>query len=256
MSGRDGSCRAPRLSSAFDRIGSQARRHLLVTTLLTLPLAMMLGSLAGLAIARAGAHTSYRAERLEAITEHLHRIDGDYLLALGDSHIAYWQAVSLCGLPVVNAGVAGATAHDAAELLTELPLPHPPRAIILTIGTNDANGKRFRGTDEALARFRAAFQPLLKLLSRKTDLVIVTGVPPLDTRTANGFSAEAAAGIGEIAEATCRATEFCRALNPFREGVALVDGIHLRDYTAAYERLSPELCATLAPGPTRPAIKR
>lgn len=224
-------------------------RHILLVLVLALPLTLTIGSLAGLAIGRASAPpTSYRDQRLAEISADLRRVDGDYLLASGDSHIARWRAREFCGLPLVNAGVNGATAHDTDVLLAELALPRPPRAIILSVGTNDANRKRFRDPPEAVIRFTRSFRPLLRRLLQKADLVVLTGVPTLDAQHVPGFSAEAAAGIGASAEAGCRASASCRVANNFRDGDKLTDGLHLADYEQAYARIAPMLCATLAGG--------
>lgn len=229
-------------ASARDATGRNAMLLLLVVLL-----ALAAGTLAGFAIGRAGTPPdSYRERRLAEIATDLRELDGDYLLAAGDSHVARWRARHLCGLPVVNAGVNGATADDTASLLAGLALPRPPRAVILTVGTNDANVKRFRDTADAVGRFGDAFRPLLKRLSRKTELVLVTGVPPLDPARAAGFSPAAASGIGSAAEAACRASALCRVANPFRDGVALTDGVHLPDYETTYRRIEPVLCAALA----------
>jgi lysophospholipase L1-like esterase len=211
-----------------------------------IPLALVLGSLAGLAIGRVSAPVSYRDQRLAEISADLRRVDGDYLLAAGDSHVVRWRAREFCGLPVVNAGVDGATAADTDALLAELSLPRPPRAIILTVGTNDANRKRFRDPPEAIIRFRQAFRPLLRRLSHRSDLVVVTGVPLMDVRQVAGFSAEAAAGIGAAAEASCRVSPSCRVANSFSPDDVLTDGPHLADYGRAYGRIAPMLCNALA----------
>lgn len=231
------------------RARTASTRHFLLALFVTLPLALTFGSLAGFAIGRVSAPpTSYRDQRLAEISADLRRVDGDYLLASGDSHVARWQAREFCGLPVVNAGVNGATARDTASMLAALALPRPPRAIILTVGTNDANRKRFRDPPEAVIRFSHSFRPLLRKLSHRADLVVVTGVPSLDARQVTGFSAEAAAGIGASAEASCRASASCRVANSFSDEDALTDGLHLANYERAYGRIAPTLCATLAGG--------
>ena len=138
------------------------------------------------------------------------------------------------------------TAGDTDALLAALALPRRPRAIILTVGTNDANRKRFRDPPEAVIRFRQAFQPLLRRLAQKADLVVVTGVPPIAAGQADGFSAEAGAGIGAAAEASCRANASCRVASSFSDQDRLTDGLHLADYERAYRRITPTLCAALA----------
>ena len=224
-----------------------ASLRLVLALVIIIPLALILGSLAGLAIGRASAPpTSYRAQRLAEISADLRRVDGDYLLAAGDSHVVRWHARAFCGLPVVNAGVDGATAADTDEMLAGLALPRPPRAIILTVGTNDANKKRFRDEPEAVIRFSQAFRPLLRRLSHKSGLVVVTGVPAMDDRQVVGFSAQAAVGIGAAAEASCRASASCRVAGSFSPDDVLTDGQHLADYERAFARIEPTLCAALA----------
>ncbi|PTM41182.1 SGNH/GDSL hydrolase family protein [Bosea sp. 124] len=221
--------------------------RLLATIIVILPLALIFGSLAGFAIGRVSAPpSSYRDQRLAQITTDLRRVEGDYLLAAGDSHVARWRARELCGLPLVNAGIHGATTRDTDDILAELALPRPPRAIILTVGTNDANRKRFRDPPEASARFRHTFRSLLKRLSHRTDLVIVTGLPRMDTRQVVDFSAEAIAGIGSAAETSCLSNASCRVAGTFADDDALIDGLHLADYERAYRRIAPTLCAALA----------
>jgi lysophospholipase L1-like esterase len=229
-------------------------RRVLLTLFTMVPLALIFGSLAGFAIGRASAPlVSYRDQRLAQISADLRRVDGDYLLASGDSHVVRWHAREFCGLPVVNAGVDGATAGDTDALLAELPLPRPPRAIIQTVGTNDANRKRFRDPPEAVIRFRQAFQPLLRRLAQKTDLVVVTGVPRIDAGQVGGFSIEAGAGIGVEAQASCRRSASCRVAGSFSDADTLTDGLHLADYEHAYSRIAPTLCAALS---SRPALSR
>lgn len=224
-----------------------ASHRLIIAIVLILPLALIFGSLAGFAIGRIAAPpTSYRDQRLAEITAELGRIDGDYLLASGDSHVARWHAREFCGLPVVNAGVDGATAGDTDALLAQIALPRPPRAIILTVGTNDANRKRFRDPPQAVIRFGEAFRPLLRRLSHTADLVVVTGVPAIDVSQVDGFSAEAATAIGASAETTCRASTSCRVAKSFNADDPLTDGLHLADYGHAYERIAPALCPALA----------
>lgn len=228
-------------------------RVVLALFVIVISLALILGSLTGLAIGRASAPpTSYRDQRLAEISADLRQVGGDYLLAAGDSHVARWHARQFCGLPIVNAGVDGATAAETDELLAALALPRPPRAIILTVGTNDANKKRFRDEPEAVIRFSQAFRPLLRRLSHKSSLVVVTGVPAMDGWQVAGFSAQAAAGIGTAAEASCRAKASCRFARGLGADDALTDGLHLADYERAYGRIAPALCAAIAG--ERPAL--
>lgn len=218
----------------------------LATLFVIVPLALIGGSLAGLAIGRFSATgPSYRDERLLQIKTELRQVEGDYLLALGDSHIARWHAREFCGLPLVNGGVHGATTRDTGDMLEELALPRPPRAIILSVGTNDANRKRFREPPEAVARFRQTFRPLLRQLSRRTDLVVVATLPRIDAQAAPGFSQEVATDIAATAEAACGQQKPCRLAARFGDGIAMMDGLHLADYERAYRDVEPGICAAL-----------
>lgn len=235
------------------RLRAEARRaaphRLMIASLLILPLALIFGSLAGLAIGRIAAPpNTYRDQRLAEITAELSRIDGDYLLAAGDSHVVRWRARAFCGLPLVNAGVDGATAGDTDALLAQIALPRPPRAIILTVGTNDANRKRFRDPPQAVIRFGEAFRLLLGRLSHSAGLVVVTGLPAIDVRQVDGFSPEAAHGIDASAAVACRASASCRVARSFDPEDPLTDGLHLSDYGPAYGRIAPTLCPELADG--------
>ncbi|KPF63187.1 hypothetical protein IP69_19530 [Bosea sp. AAP35] len=173
-------------------------------------------------------------------------VEGDYLLAIGDSHVARWQAREMCGLPLINAGLHGATTADADATLARLALPRPPRAIILTVGTNDANRKRFLEPPQAVTRFRHAFRALLRRVSRQTDLVVVTSLPAMDARQAHAFSPEVAAEIATAAETSCRRHAACRVAEGFGTGIALRDGLHLVDYERAYASIAPQICGALA----------
>ncbi|HEV7256557.1 MAG TPA: SGNH/GDSL hydrolase family protein [Bosea sp. (in: a-proteobacteria)] len=232
-------------------MGGISAGQILLTLVLVVPLTLMLGSMAGFAVGSASsAPTSYRAQRLAQISADLRDIDGDYLLAAGDSHVAAWRARELCGLPLVNAGVNGATVRDIDALQAELALPRPPRAIILTVGTNDANRKRFRDPPEAVTRFSQAFRPLLRKLAHRADLVVVTGLPPLDAGNVPDFSAEAASGITASAEGACRRSASCRVVKSFRDEDRLTDGLHLAEYEHAYARIAATLCTALAGEPS------
>ncbi|MDP3255293.1 MAG: SGNH/GDSL hydrolase family protein [Bosea sp. (in: a-proteobacteria)] len=226
--------------------GASARRWLLAL-LAVVPLALAFGSLAGVAIGRiANAAPSYRDQRLAQVSADLRRVDGNYLLALGDSHVARWHARELCGLPLINAGLHGATTADADAFLARLTLPHPPRAIILAVGTNDANRKRFREPPEAVIRFQHAFRALLRRLVGKSELVIVATLPRIEPSQELVFSGQVAADIAASAEAACRTEASCRIEDRFGRGMPRMDGLHLADYERAYRDIAPAICGAIA----------
>jgi hypothetical protein len=226
--------------------GASARRWLLAL-LAIVPLALAFGSVAGVAIGRfATAAPSYRDQRLVEIRADLRQVGGDYLLALGDSHVARWHVQEFCGLPLVNGGLHGATTRDTLELLNDLALPHPPRAIILAVGTNDANRKRFREPPEAVIRFRHTFRALLRQVVGKSELVLVATLPRIEPSQNAVFSAQAATDIAASAEAACRTETSCRVADRFGRGVPMMDGLHLADYERAYRDIAPAICGAIA----------
>ncbi|PZU90575.1 MAG: hypothetical protein DI527_14555 [Chelatococcus sp.] len=216
----------------------------------TLALALLAGVgflTTGFATGRSGFVTSpYRAERLTAITAALSNLEGDYVLAAGDSHILRWHARTFCGLPLVNAGIDGATSEDLGNLLASLDLHRPPRAVIVTIGTNDTFRKRAASPEQAARRFDAGLDRVLGDLARRTSRIVLNAPPSIDKNGSADFWAEAIRPIGTAAEAACLKTRSCRFLAPFGPGTALAaDGIHLRDYDTAYARIEGPACATI-----------
>lgn len=238
--------RSPDRENPIRPDGASARRWLLAL-LATVPLALVLGSVAGFTIGRfATSAPSYRDQRLAQVSGDLRRVDGDYLLALGDSHVARWHARELCGLPLINAGLHGATTADADAFLARLSLPHRPRAIILTVGTNDTNRKRFREPPEAVIRFRHAFRALLRHVIGRSELVLVATLPRIEASQDAVFSTQAAADITASAEAACRKEATCRVADRFGDAIPRMDGLHLADYERAYREIAPAICGAIA----------
>lgn len=217
-------------------------------------LAAAFGGIAGIAFgqisgAPASDRASYREARVQTVAAHLRQFDGDYVLVAGDSHIEHWWVRSLCGLPVVNAGLSGATVESYARFFADLPLSRPPRAIILTIGTNDAQKRRIGDPAKALERFRTAIEGLIGQLRQQTPLLVATAVPPLDSHRARSFSPRLAARFSTVLETACR-DHGCRFVEPFPRGVALVDGVHLADYAGVYAGFERDLCPALGAPPS------
>lgn len=218
--------------------------------LFLIALGLLLAALAGATYGSvAGApesdRASYRDARLQTIGAHLRQFTGDYLLLAGDSHIEHWFAPSLCGLPVVNAGLSGATAESYSRFFADLLLPRQPRAIIMTIGTNDAQNRRIGDPNEAVAHFQATIEKLLKRAADRSKLVIVTAVPPLDPSRAAGFSPRVATRFTTVLKNTCH-EQGCRFIDPFADHVRLFDGVHLDNYAGVYAGLERELCTAIA----------
>lgn len=187
---------------------------------------------------------SYLEARSQIIDAHLRQIPGDYVLVMGDSHAESWLASTGCDLPVVNAGLAGATAESYSRFFANLSLPRPPRAIILMIGTNDALRRRIGDPDEAVTTYQRRVEALLKRAAEKTNSVTVTAIPPLDPKRAVGFSHEIAVRFSIALENTC-SNQRCRFVDPFSDGAELFDGVHLINYASSYSRIWDEVCPAI-----------
>jgi len=188
---------------------------------------------------------SYREARRQIVTAHLRQFQGGYLLLAGDSHIESWFAPSLCGLHVVNAGMSGATAASYAAFFETLTLPRRPRAIVVTLGTNDARTKKARDPDRAVARYRDTIERLLRRAAERADHVIVTAVPPLDPDRAAGFSPKIARRFSLALHEICE-RQGCHFVDPFTAEVQLFDGVHLDDYAGTYAGLWRRTCPLIA----------
>lgn len=228
--------------------GACVRQRSMKRSLLVVP-ALLLAALAGAGFDRvsgsAKSGTSpYHEARSQIVGAHLRQLPGNYILLMGDSHAESWFTPMGCNLPVVNAGLAGATAQSYSRFFETLALPRPPRAIILTIGTNNAQSRRISDPDDAVAAYRRSVEALLKKAGEQTRNLIVTPVPPLDPKRANGFSHEAALRFSAVLEETCR-KQGCRFVDPFPQETDLFDGVHFVDYARAYDRIWDEVCPAL-----------
>ena len=209
-------------------------------------LALLLAVVAGAGVgrvnetAKSGLGTHHEA-RSQIIGAHLRQLSGDYILLMGDSHAESWFAPTGCNLPVVNAGLAGATAETYSRFFASLTLPRPPRAIILTIGTNDAQYRRISDPDHAVVTYERTVETLLKRAAEQTKNVIVTPVPPLDPGRAAEFSRETALRFSIVLENSCRKQGY-RFVDPFSQGAELFDGVHLVDYGKSYGSIWSEIC--------------
>ncbi|KRE18213.1 hypothetical protein ASE63_03335 [Bosea sp. Root381] len=211
---------------------------------------MLLAAAAGAGFSRVNGSakssaSSYHEARSQIVGAHLRQLPGDYILLMGDSHAESWFTPMGCNLPVVNAGLAGATAQSYSRFFATLTLPRPPRAMILTIGTNDAQIRRIGDPDEAVATYQRTVEALLKRAAEQTENVIVTPVPPLDPKRASGFSRETALRFSTVLENTCR-KQGCRFVDPFPEGTELFDGVHLVDYARSYGNIWAALCPAIS----------
>jgi lysophospholipase L1-like esterase len=76
--------------------------------------------------------------REQAILAHARQNPTFDFAIIGDSITEFAYLPSLCGTPVLNAGIAGANVSDAKELMTMLSPVLQARTIVLAVGVNDA----------------------------------------------------------------------------------------------------------------------
>jgi lysophospholipase L1-like esterase len=120
---------------------------------------------------------SHRSVRQLILHFTVERAD-DVIMVLGDS-ITEASALprSLCGHPIVNAGLSGAsTASDLGPWLAGALAGKRTALIVVALGTNDALAGR------SSQAFATSYAALLAELSKLTPHVVVLAVPPIDAR--------------------------------------------------------------------------
>ncbi|WP_375464896.1 SGNH/GDSL hydrolase family protein [uncultured Methylobacterium sp.] len=199
----------------------------------------------------------YAQNRLIAVQVHLDEAPPDYVFLAGDSQAELQPpAQRPCGLELVNGGVSGASATVYADLVETLAFRVRPRAMMLTIGTNDILAKGRPREAAAAGRFEAAATRIIGRLMSATDRLVVTALPPIGRTLDGRLDPLAVADYSERLRGLCRRLG-CRFADPFadiRDGTtgfatpgALRDGLHLSAYRPALRALEPALCAAEAP---------
>ena len=107
----------------------------------------------------------------------LARVD-DPIIVLGDSIVeASGLPRSLCGHPVLNAGLSGAsTASDLGRWLAAALAGKRAALIVIALGTNDVLMQRSRQT------FAASYTTLLAEVANMAPRVVVLAIPPIEAR--------------------------------------------------------------------------
>jgi lysophospholipase L1-like esterase len=120
---------------------------------------------------------SHRQARQLILYYTLSRVDSA-VVVLGDSIVeASTLPRSLCGHPIVNAGLNGAsTASDLGTWLARALDDKPAAAIVVSLGTNDALTARSR------QQFEASYGALLAQLSKQTSHIAVLAIPTIDVQ--------------------------------------------------------------------------
>lgn len=118
---------------------------------------------------------SHRRSRQVILYYTLSRIDNP-IIVLGDSIVeASTLPRELCGHPIVNAGLDGAsTTSDLGNWLVNVLDGKPASAVVVALGINDVL------TARELSQFKANYKTLLSQLSGAATHVIVLAIAPID----------------------------------------------------------------------------
>ena len=119
------------------------------------------------------------AKRKATVIEHqVAQIEGDYALVIGDSIVERARLETLCGLPVINAGISGSTLEDLRPLLERVGKLRPARLVVLAGGINSF---RIPGKGDA-AQWEQSFVASLDVLGNVDAVVSLIDSVAVDSR--------------------------------------------------------------------------
>lgn len=170
---------------------------------------------------------SHRQVRQLVLHYTLSRVEAPIIL-VGDSIVeASTLPRTLCGHPIVNAGLNGAsTASDLGTWLIEALDGKPTAAIVVSLGTNDALTARSKQA------FETSYSELLDQLAKLTAHLAVLAIPAIDVqgRVTAELQAAAMRGINDLNAAlpalAAKAGATFIAL-PTMTNPHTIDGVHL-----------------------------
>ena len=122
----------------------------------------------------------HRFARMFVMRSQLAEIEPDYIAMVGDSITEANSRRSACNRPLFNAGVSGTTVsgvnRDTLPLLRE----HPPRAMLLAIGVNDARRVNSKTSPERVIDFEREYRAMLSTAKAITAHVGVATIAPVE----------------------------------------------------------------------------
>lgn len=149
------------------------------------------------------------------------------VIVFGDSIVQ--QAVlpaSVCGRPLVNAGVGGATVDDVARRASMLLGDTRPDLIVLAVGINDA--WRSMRSDKP-GSFDRGYRALLQQLAGRAPVVIATLTGIKDGPFAADYDASYLDPFNRTIRTAAGATVIVDLAEAFAAGNLTSDGIHLTE---------------------------
>ena len=167
---------------------------------------------------------SHRSTREFVIRSTLARVD-DAIVILGDSIVeASTLPRSLCGHPIVNAGIGGATTMSGlGKTLAEALGGKRAVAVVVSLGTNDA------AIPASAEQYRSNYRALLTELARLTPRSAVAAIPPPEAglEEAKKVSIAAIDSYNAILPDLAKETRAAFIPLPDMPKQHTIDGIHL-----------------------------
>ena len=229
-------------------------RHLLPIAFGIVSMACLVGYLVSLtAGAQAMNAQAYGVAKTPIVNGHLQRVDRDYVLFAGDSHVElYNPPPTTCGRATVNAAIGGLGVKPYSEFLAGLSFPRKPSAVMVTVGTNDLFRKKAPTSARTRDQWEADAKALLARLRELAPVLVVNALPPFGEPLANVLDPDAVKLYSDILSRACGEIRGCVFRDSFvgirsqRFGIAragtMADELHVRDYRRAYSLVDADIC--------------
>lgn len=160
---------------------------------------------------------------------HSQLAQGDHpIVIMGDSITeAAWLPDSVCGRPIVNAGIGGMTAGSYLAQFQQITTNQPMDLAVIALGTNDASS-----ISNAETGFAASYVALADFVAKDAPKTIFVGIPPIDANGALAkgyFNLDSASRINDTIHnlARDRKIGFVDLRTEMTGPNLTVDGVHL-----------------------------
>lgn len=186
--------------------------------------------------------------------------DTAFMLLLGDSNgEGIGKVWSDCGMPVVNAAIAGLKAADVEEHLLRLDIRRAPAVSLIVVGTNDLAWKHDPSARRELW-LRSIQSTALRLNTLGTK-VVVSAVAPIHPSFGGLFDLQSVKSYSDGLDAMCDGST-CTFVDPWADARAesfveaksdaVPDGVHVGDYRQSVRKIARLVCSRL--GQYSPAL--
>ncbi len=193
-----------------------------------------------------------------AIKSHLQQVSGNFIVVSGDSLTESLALSSLCGMPILNAGIGGATTLAVNREVMPLLSDRNPFAVVLAVGINDARRvmESEQRLEDRVATFKLAYSGLVKNALTVSPRVVLNLIAPVGQGMALGDRYFDPALIARL-NTEIKSLAVSRNLSVIKmatladaDGYALngvtTDGVHLtRDGYTLWRHELEQLCKTI-----------